>query len=188
MQQFDVAGGKLECDGPHVIFCLTVFVYMKHSGTCNFTSLPFWVCFAIGSASFIEHSVALMPKMQLYSFKRTNLESALFGMTLITAKSLHVHTFPHSPGKQLPLYLRSLSALTPSWKKSWWGTLSTANFASSIDCFAIHTVHLVGLWSASFYFLLENVLLVVADSGRHWAIRHAQVHKPGRMLHQEHVH
>jgi hypothetical protein len=96
MQQFDVAGGKLECDGPHVIFCLIVFVYVKHSGTCNFTSLPFWVCFAIGSASFKEHSVALMPKMQLYSFKRTNLESALFGMTLITAKSLHMHTFPHS--------------------------------------------------------------------------------------------
>jgi hypothetical protein len=34
-----------------------------------------------------------MPKMQLHSFKRTNLESSLFGKTLITAKSLHAHTF-----------------------------------------------------------------------------------------------
>jgi hypothetical protein len=96
MHQFDVAGGKLGCHGPHVIFCLSVFVFVKHSGTCNFTSLPFWVCFASGSAIFKEHSVALMPKMQLYSFKRTNLESALVGVTLITAKSLHAHAFPHS--------------------------------------------------------------------------------------------
>jgi hypothetical protein len=89
------------------------------------------------------------------------------------------------PCKQLPLYLRSVSALTPLWKK---GFIEHNKLCFFNWLFCNTYCPLVGLWSASFLFLLENVLLVVADSGRHVTIRHAQVHKTGKMGHQEHVH
>jgi hypothetical protein len=151
MQQFDVAGGKLECHGLHVIFCLSVFVYVKHSGTCNFTSLSFWVCFAIGSAIFKEHSVALMLKMQLYSIKRTNLESALFWMTLITAKSLHVHTFPHSYANNFHYIWGRCQLLHPCEEKLV-RYIEDSELCFFNWMFCNTYFPLVGLWSASFYF------------------------------------